>query len=95
MNLPAQGQLALAEDGSLPPLTLIADWQDSVEGEPIVQIGLPRGEWNYRRKPLLFWRKPMPEVGADLSSLEFAVTDAEDDLLELDVDETEFDAGGG
>lgn len=89
-GLPEQGQLSLAGDGKLPPLSLIIDWQD-VAGEPLIHVGLPRAGWAHGKSPKLYWRVPMPDEGVDLGSLEF---DGSDDgfggiRLEIEIDEAE------
>lgn len=69
---PMQGRLFLDTSSGqpLPPLTLIADWQDE-DGEPVIHLGLPNGIWDYAKNPRLHWRIPFPGEGLDLNSLRF------------------------
>lgn len=90
-----QGQLALASGGTLPPLSLIIDWQ-VIDDEPIVHVGLPAGNWEYGSTANLFWRVPLPNADDDLSSLSFEPrVDAGGSLVRLRLDpvDTADDAG--
>ena len=96
VEIPIQGQLALADNVTLPPLSLIIDWQD-VDGEPLIHISLPRGEWAYRKSPRLYWRVPLPDDGVDLNALRF---DGSDDgfgeaLLDFEIDAVDLSVDGG
>ena len=95
-GLPVQGQLSLADNAKLPPLSLIIDWQD-IDGEPLIHVGLPRGEWAHGKSPRLYWRVPMPDEGVDIRSLRF---DGSDDgfggaLLDIQIDAAELSVDGG
>lgn len=90
-----QGQLALASGGTLPPLSLIIDWQ-VIDEEPIVHVGLPAGNWDYGSTANLYWRIPLPDTGEDLSTLSFEPrADAGGSLVRLRIESVDAadDAG--
>ena len=91
-GVPVQGQLRL-DRGLLCPLSLIVDWHDD-ENEPVIHVGLPKGEWSFenRTSPRLHWRVPMPEDGLDLSGLSFDPGDADDGSL-VEIDPSEWASG--
>jgi hypothetical protein len=85
-----QGQLPLAENGTLPPLSLVVDWHEAEDGEPAIHVGLPAGSWTYGTNPRLHWRVLVPEDGLDLSSLRFDPgPDVGDTLVTLAIDPAE------
>lgn len=84
-----QGQFLLASAGSLPPLSLVVDWQE-VDGEPELHVGLPAGPWRYGSVPRLYWRVPLPQAGIDLDTLVFDPgPDTGEPLVTLRVDPAE------
>lgn len=93
-GVPVQTQLLLAASGTLPPLSMIIDWQD-VAGEPVIHVGLPRFGWDYRTKPLLHWRVPLPDEGIDYASLVFDGSDDGPDNVFIEIDPAEGSADGG
>jgi len=78
-----QDQFVLDTEAELPPLSLIVDWTDQ-DGEPVVHIGLPRGEWGYQKSPSLHWRVRLPEAETDLAGLRFEAADDGGGVLPID-----------
>jgi len=83
VGVPSQGQLNLASEGTLPPLSLIIDWHDQ-NGEPVIHVGLPVGPWGHQKKEQLHWRVALPDAGEDFSSLSFVGSDEGGSILEID-----------
>jgi hypothetical protein len=58
-------------DGSLPALSLLADWR-VIDDEPVIYVSLPKHGWSYRAKPVLYWRVPVTgDADLDLANLQF------------------------
>jgi hypothetical protein len=58
-------------DGGLPPLSLLADWQVHND-EPVVYLSLPKRPWKYGENPDLYWRVPVTgDTDEDLANLTF------------------------
>ncbi len=89
-----QEALLLANDNSLPPLSLIMDWR-MVEDEPSIHIGLPKGRWDYGSAAKLYWRVPVTgDPNEDLKNARFDPGVSPGDVtVTLLVDESEEGAG--
>jgi hypothetical protein len=58
-------------DGGLPPLSLLADWQVHND-EPVVYFSLPKRPWKYGESPELYWRVPVTgDTDQDIENLRF------------------------
>jgi hypothetical protein len=82
------------DDGGLPALSLLADWQDSND-EPVIHLSLPKRPWTYGSPPELHWRIPVTgDTGHDLNNLRFNPDSPNDDVLvTFRVDPAEARAG--
>lgn len=86
-----QMQLALDDNGDLPPLNLILDWSTEHDDLLVLHLGMPRGVWKYGNDPVLSWRVELP--GDDnLDSLFFPGTEDGPVDVTLRVDDTEREA---
>lgn len=58
-------------DGSLRPLSLLADWRVH-DDEPLIYLSLPKRPWTYGSDPELYWRVPVTgDASQDLANLTF------------------------
>ncbi len=65
--------LDLGKEGDR-PANLVLDWMNDDDGTLTLHLGMPRGNWRYRRDPILDWRIPILR-DADLDALTFAPAD--------------------
>jgi hypothetical protein len=81
-------------DDSVPPLSLLVDWQVRND-EPIINLSLPKRPWQYGDPPELYWRVPVTgDTDEDLAKLTFEPGLLPGDVMvTIKVDPAESDTG--
>jgi hypothetical protein len=81
-------------DGSLRPLSLLADWCVH-DDEPRIYLSLPKRPWTYGSDPELYWRVPVTgDASQDLANLRFDPGLLPGDVMvTVKVDPAESEAG--
>jgi hypothetical protein len=82
------------QDGSLRPLSLLADWRVH-DDEPLIYVSLPKRPWAYGSDPELYWRVPVTgDASQDLANLRFDPGLLPGDVIvTVKVDPAESEAG--
>lgn len=81
-------------DGSLRPLSLLADWRVR-DDDPLIYLSLPKQPWKYGCDPELYWRVPVTgDASQDLANLRFDPGLLPGDVMvTVKLDPAESDAG--
>lgn len=59
----ADNRLVDEDDESLRALNMLIDWHLDRHGEPVINVSLPMGPWEFEHLVRVYWRVPLP--GAD------------------------------
>lgn len=89
-----QSAMLPPSDGSLAPMSMLADWRVK-DDEPHIYASLPKRPWRYKAQPEVYWRVPVTgDADLDLANLQFdpGLLPGEQ-MVSFKVDPAERDAG--